>query len=78
LNPVTEAVSTNVLSPVAGGIETVGQAVVDNSAADPSGLTKTVGTLLGGDLTAVHTSSSISTEPDPTHLIQTNVLNHLG
>lgn len=78
LNPVTEAVSTNVLSPVAGGIETVGQAVVDNSAADPSGLTKTVGTLLGGDLTAVHTSSSISTAPDPTHLIQTNVLNHLG
>lgn len=78
LNPVTEAVSNSLLSPVAGGIETVGQAVVDNSAADPSGLVKTVGTLLGGDLTAVHTSSSISTTPDPTHLIQTNVLNHLG
>ncbi|MFN7506255.1 MAG: hypothetical protein ACK5Q1_11930 [Limnobacter sp.] len=48
LDPVTSAVSEGV-NALADGVETLGNAITDASAQDPTGLIGTVGELLGGD-----------------------------
>ena len=64
LDPVTEGVSDVLLSPLADGVEMIGQTLLDNSAQDPSGVVDLLGQLLGGDQGA-GTTSPIQTTTSP-------------
>ena len=63
LDPVTGAVGEGV-DTLAGGVDTLGDAVTDASAQDPSGLIGTVGELLGGDTgTSAEAGASLDALP---------------
>ncbi|WP_341237477.1 hypothetical protein [uncultured Limnobacter sp.] len=67
LDPVTSAVGDGV-DTLAGGVETLGNAVTDASAQDPTGLIGTVGEVLGGD-TASSSDSSAGTDALPLDML---------
>ena len=67
LDPVTGALGDGV-DTLAGGVDTLGDAVTDASAQDPSGLIGTVGELLGGD-TGASTNSGASLDALPLDML---------
>ena len=67
LDPVTGALGDGV-DTLAGGVDTLGDAVTDASAQDPSGLIGTVGELLGGD-TSASTNSGASLDALPLDML---------
>ena len=67
LDPVTGALGDGV-DTLAGGVDTLGDAVTDASAQDPSGLIGTVGELLGGD-TGASTDSGASLDALPLDML---------
>ena len=67
VSALTDPVESEVLGGVEGGVSMVGDAIVDGSADEPSGLGETAGTLLGGESTGG--SSGGDTGGSPTDAI---------